>query len=360
MRTVTGRRGKPVRLSRMGPLGPRALRASAGVLGVVGALALASAGVRLLPWLLDRRVPLASALVFARGLALVSLEVAVALALPIGFALAAASFSDRGEARACQLAGASPARLALGTLPIALVLSLLAVVPNAVWGGAAASSHRTLVDLIDASRGACDARSRPVADVPGASVSWLCAEGAPPRLARVSRELVVTAATVTLDEDLRGARLGDVTVALRGPPELRVTVGEARVRGLGGFGDPAGPVGGARTTALCLAAVVSALACATLLLDRGEGRRAVALALGAASAILPLVLLRGAPASWALLVAAAPLALAPSCVYALAARMRTLRGAITRPRCASTSPGSGAPRRRPSASRRPAPPARRP
>src|ERR1019366_3731159 len=94
------------------------------ILALVGLLA---GAVRVLPWLLDPAVPWRVAQPFARGLAAVSLEAALLVGWPIGWALACFRFVERGEARVLQTLGQPPfetvARLMPRGTPLALVLA---------------------------------------------------------------------------------------------------------------------------------------------------------------------------------------------------------------------------------------------
>ena len=82
--------------------------------------------VRLLPWLTSPEVPLRVAIPFARALAAVAIETSVVVGLPIGFGVAAAVVSDRGESRAMHALGASPFDVIGGAWWVALVLVGLA------------------------------------------------------------------------------------------------------------------------------------------------------------------------------------------------------------------------------------------
>lgn len=296
----------------MGPLGAQTRATCLAVLAVTLAIAAASGGVRLLPWVLDPRVPWGTVGVFARALTAAAVETATAIALPLGYALAAAAASDRGDARACLLVGASPLGLALRTWPLAAGVAAAAIACGASWGGARAAPLAVARELVSTARDACG-DGRPIADVPGTGAAWLCAPGEPPRLALVAGDAVVLAERVTL---ARGtAALGSATLALRGPPEARVRVGEAIVRGLPSFDAPAGAPGTPRAIVLVLSTAVAALAIMAGLARSSEARRTVAALLGASSGALPLAVSiaierRGLGAVW---LGAIPIAaLAPS------------------------------------------------
>ena len=269
----------------MGPLGAQTRATCFAVLAVTLAIATASAGVRLLPWILDPRVPWGAVAVFARGLAAVTLEASTAVALPIGYALAAAAASDRGEARACALVGASPWGLARSTWPLAAAVAALALGASLAWGGARAEPVAVVRALVEASRAACG-DDLPVADVPGAGAAWLCASRSPPRLAAIAGDAVVVAEGVSLE--VGRVELTAATLALRGPPEVRVRAGAVVLHGLGTFAAPAGAAGRARGVVLVLASAFASVAVMAALLAANEPRRVLAGGLGAATALVTL------------------------------------------------------------------------
>lgn len=293
--------GVAVRLG--GPLGSLAARRGVAALAALLSVTTAAGAVRLLPWWLDERVPSGAAMVFARLLAASAVEAACLLGVPIGFALAAEAFHDRGEAMACLLVGASPARIALLALPVALPGAIAGACSGGWASSAAASPARTLVALIDAARDACDGDLRAVADAPGLGVAFLCPQHGESRLAWVEGDRsVALLSTASLDAARGEVRAGPTTLALRGPPEVHVEVREARVtaRSLGSTRarglfvsrpDESSRPGG-RALAVAGAALVGAWTCATALLGRrgarGSGSLAVALATGAAAGLGPL------------------------------------------------------------------------
>jgi hypothetical protein len=284
----------------MGPLGRTAAR-SVGVAFVgVGLLAASGALVRVLPWLVDPRVSFATVLVFFRGLLSAGVEVSGLVALPMGFSLAAASFSDRGEARACFLSGASPSGLVRRAWPVLLTGAALTGAASAYVAREATAPARVLNGLVQAARAGCDANHRPVAEVPGTLAAWLCAPSAPPELTVVIEgSAVVRATSLTLADDLRLATLRDARFDLRGPPIVRLDVAEATITGLSGFAAPSGLDALPRLLASGIGAAVSAFAVATSLLARREGRRTVALGLAGACSIAMLAALRVAESAHA-------------------------------------------------------------
>ncbi len=167
----------------MTPLERGTLRAAAGWSLGIAAAGLLAGVVRLLPWLLDPNVPLRVAGPFARSVVELVLEAAVLVGWPLGWALAAYRFADRGEARVLMLLGESPSRTALSlwrsALPFVLVLASVSI------AGArdASAPGRVAQQLIAEGKRSCAAAPRPATfAVPFVGASWLCAPNHPPRL----------------------------------------------------------------------------------------------------------------------------------------------------------------------------------
>lgn len=247
--------------------------------------------VRLLPWLLDPRVPWAAVGVFARGLASVGLEAACLLSLPIGHALAAAAFSDRGETLACLLIGASPSSLLARLWPLWLSVALLGGGASLAWGREHASPGRALSALIEAARAGCDAQSRPVSDVPGTGASWICFHGESPRLVALSGGAVVQAESASLSDDLARIEVRALRVALRGSPSLRIEAHHASIRGAAPFARASQVPPWTRALAGMTASILGAYGCALVLLSARDTCRVVALILGVGAGLVPLWLL---------------------------------------------------------------------
>ena len=165
------------------PFPPLAARTAAVSAGILGALALGGASIRILPWLLDPRVPWRMALPFGRAVASVALEAAVLVGWPIGWALAAFVLIERGEARVLALLGERPVKTTSRLVPMTLLFGA-ALAAAAVAGGRDASEPgRVLADLLRAGRVSCTAASEPTAvDVPLLGAAWLCAHARDPRL----------------------------------------------------------------------------------------------------------------------------------------------------------------------------------
>ncbi len=165
------------------PLAKSAARAAHVTSAVLAVVALFAGAVRILPWVLDPAVPMRVALPFARGVVELAVEAAILVGWPLGFALAAQRFAERGEARAMMLLGESPVTAATAqwrtALPLAGILALASV-----FGAMDASAPgRMAGDLIAQGRAACAQASAPTTyAIPFVSATWLCTPNESPRL----------------------------------------------------------------------------------------------------------------------------------------------------------------------------------
>jgi hypothetical protein len=232
----------------MGALRRHCVRLTLVAVGVVLLIALATGAIRLLPWLLAPEVPLEISAPFAVALAAVATEATVLVALPVGFALAAAVFVDRGEARALLALGAPPQRIAFATLPVALTFALVACASIASWDAETGAPGRFATQLIEHGRASCDRASEPrSALVPLVSVTWLCFPGRSPRVAgplpRSAGRAWFTARSLEPSDDLRTFLLGDLRLLMKTDskvlPRIRVHADRASVSGLPRWGRPA-------------------------------------------------------------------------------------------------------------------------
>lgn len=270
-------------------------RWAAATLGALAALVLLSATVRLLPWALAPDVAWGPLGVFARGVLVVGFETALLVALPVAWALAAASLNDQGEARACMLSGASPWALARSTVPLGLLLSIVMLWPSALWGRDASQAGVVVRGLVHAAREGCDPTLRPVSEVPLARATWLCPPEAPARLAAsLGTSLVASVEGVRVAEDLRTLWAEGISLDVRGPPLVHLQAREGLLTGLPPFARAAGPSQKLRPWFVVAGALVGALAVMASILRRGEARRALALGLGGASSASGLGLMVGA------------------------------------------------------------------
>lgn len=308
----------------MSALSRRAVTGACLAVGTAAALGLAAGGIRLLPWLWSPEVPLEVALPFARALGAAATETALMFGLPIGVALAVATFVDRGEARALLSLGASPARLVRGaSLPIVALGAGLALASLA-WGSSADVPGRFAVDLIAQGRASCSRGAAPKsAQVPLVGVTWLCFPGRPPRVTGKLPGLgdlgSYTAGALTPSDDLRQVSFADLRVftkKLDGEVSLELSVASATVRGLPGWGRSAKLPFTQRACLVAATAVGLALGAAWSVVAFGVARRAAALAIGGLPALVAFAMLSRldatslGPQSYALVPAAGALAVA--------------------------------------------------
>jgi hypothetical protein len=265
------------------PAARATLAAAAGILAV----AVVAGLVRALPLFLGPGVPLRLAPVLGRGIAAVSLEAALFVAPPVGWALAASRLVDRGEARALFAVGIPPRRILASAWPAAAGIAAAAALAAALWGREAAAPGRSIRDLLVEGRSACAGAAPPAAvDVPLIGISWICTAGQPPRAVGPvpGGGGAFAAAGVTVSDDLRAFQASDLTIVLPaagGRPGATLRAGEATIRGIAPLGRASNLSVAAR--ALLLSATATALAALSggLALAMGVRSRPAASALGA-------------------------------------------------------------------------------
>jgi len=130
-----------------GPLVPLATRTAGVSAGVLAILALAGASVRVLPWLIDPRVPWRVAVPFGAPVASVAIEAAVLVGWPIGWALAAFVLIERGEARVLAMLGERPIKTTMRLVPTALVFGAVLAGASLAGGRDASEPGRVLADF---------------------------------------------------------------------------------------------------------------------------------------------------------------------------------------------------------------------
>jgi hypothetical protein len=167
----------------MHPLSPSASKSALMGCGGLALAALFAGAVRILPWVLDPSVPMRVALPFARGVGELAIEAAILVGWPLGWALAAHKFAERGEARAMMLLGESPIRATLlqwrSGAPLALVLAIASVMGARDAGAPGIMAE----ELIAQGRAACqNAKSASTYAVPFVDATWLCRPGEEPIL----------------------------------------------------------------------------------------------------------------------------------------------------------------------------------
>jgi hypothetical protein len=195
-------------------------------------IATVAAGVRVLPWMLDPRVPWTVLAPFARSIALVGAEAALLLGGPVGWALAAAHSVETKEARVFALLGEPPWRTALRSTSQILSLAALLAIVSLLGGRDANAPGGVVTELVARGRDTCREVTSPSTQVvPFLSAEWLCAPGREPRLvanAPIGNALV-TARDATVAGDFRRIDLADARFDV-GPSQVHV--GTLILRGL--------------------------------------------------------------------------------------------------------------------------------
>jgi hypothetical protein len=194
------------------PLSVQASRAVLVCCGGLAGVAILAGAVRVLPWMLDPNVPMRVALPFVRGVLELAVEAAVLVGWPLGWALAASQFAERGEARVMMLLGESPLEAARAqwrsAIPAAVALGLAAFL-----GAVDASAPgRMAQDLVDEGQHACGHVTVPrTYGIPFVSLTWLCAPGMTPRLYGSGpgslRSIVFSATDTRIAPDMRRIEL---------------------------------------------------------------------------------------------------------------------------------------------------------
>jgi hypothetical protein len=301
-----------------------ALRGALVASAVLALVALSAGLVRILPWLLDPSVTWRIAAPFARSLAVVAGEAAVAVGWPVGWALATLAFVERGEARVLRLLGERPAwtvaRLFGQGLALTTVLAALS------WASARESTEpgRIVTELIADGRVACAKAESPHAyTVPFFGATWLCAPGLAPRLVGQGpgplARLAFSSSEARASGDLGTVALEDVHLAF---PGFSLHVGSLHLRGAAPWGHASIVSPLSRAASLAPAVALSAMVAVVLVLLQRTGGWLGTLAVGAAGPLTALGALRGierfaAAETW-LLAAIVPLALGSPAALAFA------------------------------------------
>jgi len=305
----------------MGAFGRRVLRLCVLSTALVLGIALAAALVRLLPWLLAPDVPFDVSLPFAKALAAVAAETAFLVGVPMGYALAAALFVERGEARALFALGASPRQIVMSSGSVAAVLAAATFLTSIAWGPEANTPGRFANQLILRGRASCRKASRPrSALVPLVGVTWLCFPGVEPRvsgpLPGSAHGAWFTAAELRASSNLRSFRLRDLRLAVRTSPSgagaprateqtrdadaklhadsaLRLHVAHARISGLAAWGRPPELPTRVRAGMISAGGASLGLLLAWLVLRLGLGSRLGAATFATTSSLVALAVLQG-------------------------------------------------------------------
>ncbi|MGH7434760.1 MAG: hypothetical protein ACRENE_03720 [Polyangiaceae bacterium] len=199
---------------------------ASGAIALVGFVA---GAVRLLPWLLDPRVPINVALPFARGLVAVALEAALFVGWPVGCAIACFEFVERGEARVAQSLGERPLTTVARLLPQGLALAALLGGVALVYGSDANAPGRVATELVESAHRSCTRASAPTTySIPFTDLTWLCAPDRAPRLvgspSGALASAVVSARDARIAGDFRSVELDDARMLL-GDPAATIHVG---------------------------------------------------------------------------------------------------------------------------------------
>lgn len=256
-------------------LGRRCLRYALGACGVVLAAAAFAGLVRLLPWLVADSVPAGVSVPFARTLLAAALEASMVLGLPVGFALAAHEFRERGEANALFAMGVSP----LGVLAVPAAIAITAAALLGASGALMRGDPRpgvAAMQLLAAAEPRCPDAGPPTR-VPLVGLARVCDGTVPRVVGRVGERYApvwFSARSLVVAPRLERLELNDAHVLFRVDGSVwTVSVGRARVL--------SDPVGGPRSSSamywLVLAAAAAAIASARrALIDGGSAPAALA------------------------------------------------------------------------------------
>jgi hypothetical protein len=260
---------------------------------LVFSVALLGATVRLLPWLAAKEVPLRTSLVFAEVLAARGAEVAVLVGFPVGAAIAAALFVERGEARALAALGVGPSRLIVGMGPLAVAAVLCSIV---MARPKASAADEFVGKLVGSGRSVCRGEGAPTrVDVPLVSLSWLCLATGPRLVGAVPglrRDLWFAAAELRAAPGGRGLIVDDLRVVGR-DPDLSLHAGSARISVLPRGPRAPRPGEGLRGVLTGLVAAATALSSAWAVLRGNASWPIGAAAASGAAALATVALLRG-------------------------------------------------------------------
>lgn len=260
----------------------------------VSGLALLAAAIRVMPLVLDPTLPWSVVAPFARAVAWLALEVAVAVGWPLGWGLATVEFVDRGEARVHALLGRSTFDVLRPlTAQSAAFLLLLAALS---WLAArdAARPGRVLAELLESSRASCAEPGLPrTIPVPFLEARWLCGDQEPRLLMHPPqpRGAVLTARRAVISHDVRDVELEDVHLRVA---IADVHVGSLAVRRLPALLTSASIHPAGRAASVSVMALMAAFAVVVLVFRRTLQHRVAAVALavlasGAGFGVLRLV-----------------------------------------------------------------------
>ena len=296
----------------MPSLARAALRSAAIASAAVGLVGAVAGTVRLLPWVLDPGVPLLVAAPFARGLAAVTLEAAMLLGWPIGWAVACFRSVESGEARVFRSLGEAPVFTVGKLAPQGALFAVVLAAVGLVYGGDANAPGRVATELVERARASCTAvRGTSTYSIPFTGLTWLCAPDRAPRLVGTApgglAGTVMTAAEARIAGDFRALELADAHVFVPGSPPIALHARTLSLRGLAPWARASRLPAALRAAMVAVGAWASASVAAYAVLQRAARTRLGAIAVGAAGPLAALALLRlieradvGAPALLAL------------------------------------------------------------
>jgi hypothetical protein len=290
----------------MNVVAERAAKATALAALSILAVATLAGAIRVLPWIVAPNVPLRVALPFARALFAVGLETTLLCAPPIGWALAAATLVERGEARALFATGVGPARIVRATALPALGFATLAALSALAWGTEAAAPGRLARSLVEQSRRACAGEVAPrAAYIPFVGVTWLCFEQNQPRLSGTlpGGSGTFTAADLAISDDLRSLDFDDMRLSFGEAGSIKVSARQAHVTGLSPWGRASNLRPAVRAVLLSGAGTAFAFLAALYVLSRSVANRFASLVVGGAGPAAALLVLsrleQGDHGAWA-------------------------------------------------------------
>jgi hypothetical protein len=279
--------GRPVNV-----VGRRAARAAGLAAAVIMGVATLAGLVRVLPWIVAPNVPFRVALPFARALFAVGLETTLLCAPPIGWALAASTLVERGEARAFFALGLSPARVVRSTVGVAAGFAAFSALAALAWGTEASAPGRLARSLVEQSKRSCAGEVVPrTAHVPFVGVTWLCFQDQAPRLsgALPGGGGTFTAADLAIADDLRSLYFSDMRLLLGDGGGFRVHVDEARVTGLSPWGRASNLRPAVRALLLSVTGAILALLASFFVLSRSVSNRLLSLLIGGVGPVAALL-----------------------------------------------------------------------
>jgi hypothetical protein len=304
--------------------------------------ALAAGLVRLLPWLMSEEVPVRVAGPFAAALTAAAAETACLVGIPLGFALGAAIFVERGEARALLSLGQSPLAISLRAWPMLAAFTFATITTSLAFGPEANRPGDFARRLIDGGKKSCaEVQTARSVLVPMVGVTWLCFPNRPPRVTGTvpSRTLKAsfTASEIIPNADLRRLNVSDLRVVARAPswPELRLRVRSATVSGMRPWGRSTSLSPLARAALMAASAACVSFVLAWLVLHVSLGARLLAATAGAGGGLSMLAVLNavdraGGPKISYLAVPLIGMAVAIALVFAGKQAERLLAGVIWR------------------------------